>query len=62
VGDESEKLASGSPLLGQVVERALARAENAFSEALSRISVESLARSTAALRNERRRRRRFERA
>jgi DNA-binding IscR family transcriptional regulator len=55
VDDESEKAASRSPLLGQVV----ARAENAFSDALSHISVESLARSTAALRKEQRRRRRF---
>jgi Rrf2 family protein len=49
VNDESEAPVSGSALLVDVVGPALAKAENAFSNALSRISVEDLARSAAAL-------------
>jgi Rrf2 family protein len=48
--DESEEPVSRSALLVDVVGPALAKAENAFSNALSRISVEDLARSAAALR------------
>ena len=48
--DESEEPVSGSALLVDVVGPALAKAENAFSNALSRISVEDLARSAVALR------------
>ena len=47
--DESEEPVSGSALLVDVVGPALAKAENAFSNALSRISIEDLARSAAAL-------------
>ena len=49
VNDESEEPVFGSALLVDVVGPALAKAENAFSNALSRISVEDLARSAAAL-------------
>ena len=48
--DESEEPVSRSALLVDVVGPALAKAENAFSNALLRISVEDLARSAAALR------------
>jgi Rrf2 family transcriptional regulator, iron-sulfur cluster assembly transcription factor len=41
---------SGSALLSQVVAPALAQAENAFANALSRVSVEDLTRAAAALR------------
>ena len=47
VDDESEEPVSGSALIVSVVGRALARAENAFSDALSRITIEDLARSAA---------------
>jgi DNA-binding IscR family transcriptional regulator len=50
VHDESEKPVSGSALMVGVVGLALAKAENAFSNALSRISVEGLARSAATSR------------
>jgi Rrf2 family protein len=50
VDDESEEPVSGSALLIEVVGPALVKAANAFSNALSRISVEDLARSAAALR------------
>jgi len=50
VNDESEEPVFGSALLVDVVGPALAKAENAFSNALSRISVEDLARSAVALR------------
>ena len=48
--DESEEPVSGSALIVGVVGPALAKAENALSNALSRISVEDLARSAAASR------------
>lgn len=48
VDDEIEEPVSGSALLVQAVGPILARAEDAFSDALSRISVEDLARSAAA--------------
>ena len=44
--DESEEPVSGSALIVGVVGSALAKAENAFSDALSRITIEDLARST----------------
>ena len=47
VDDESEEPVSGSALIVGVVGRALAKAENAFSDALSRITIEDLARSAA---------------
>src|SRR5215471_9891572 len=47
VDDESEEPVSGSALIVGVVGRALAQAENAFSDALSRITIEDLARSAA---------------
>src|SRR5262252_9967834 len=43
--DESEEPVSGSALIVGVVGPALAKAENAFSDALSRITIEDLARS-----------------
>ena len=45
--DESEEQVSGSALILGVVGPALAKAENAFSDALSRITIEDLARSAA---------------
>ena len=48
--DESEEPVSGSALLVDVVGPALAKAENAFSNTLSRITIEDLTRSAAALR------------
>ena len=54
VDDESQQPVSGSALLVQVVHPALAQAESAFSDALSRITVEDLARSAATLRRRRR--------
>ena len=48
VNDESEKPVSGSALVDEVVDPALAKAENAFSNTLSRITVEDLARSASA--------------
>jgi len=45
--DESEEPVSGSALIVGVVGPALAKAENAFSDALSRITIEDLARSAA---------------
>ena len=50
VNDESEKTVSGSALLVQAAGSILAKAENAFLDSLSRISVEDPARSAAALR------------
>ena len=47
VDDESEEPVSGSALIVGVVGSALAKAENAFSDALSRITIEDLARSAA---------------
>jgi len=47
VNDESEKPVSGSALVDEVVDPALAKAENAFSNTLSRITVENLTRSAA---------------
>ena len=47
VNDESEKPVSGSALIVRVVRPALAQAENALSDALSRITIEDLARSAA---------------
>jgi hypothetical protein len=46
VNDESEKSVSGSALLVQAAGSILAKAENAFLDSLSRISVEDLARTT----------------
>jgi DNA-binding IscR family transcriptional regulator len=46
VNDESEKPVSGSALV-DVVDPALAKAENAFSNTLSRITIEDLTRSAA---------------
>ena len=48
VDDESEEPVSGSALIVGVVGPALAKAENAFSDALSRITIEDLARSARA--------------
>ncbi|HEY7298742.1 MAG TPA: Rrf2 family transcriptional regulator [Xanthobacteraceae bacterium] len=48
--DGSEEPVTGSSLLSQVVAPAIAQAEHAFSNALSRINVEDLARAAAALR------------
>ncbi len=48
VEDSDHEPVSGSLLLGQVVMPALAQAEQAFSAALSRISVEDLTRSAQA--------------
>ena len=48
--DDSEEPVSGSALLVDVVGPALAKAENAFSNTLSRITIEDLTRSAAALR------------
>src|SRR5262249_26304801 len=45
--DESEEPVSGSALIVGVVGRALAKAESASSDALSRITIEDLARSAA---------------
>jgi Rrf2 family protein len=45
--DESEEQVSGSALILGVVGPALAKAENAFSDALSRTPIEDLARSAA---------------
>jgi hypothetical protein len=50
VDDESEKPVSGSALIVRVVRPALAQAENALSDALSRITIEDLARSAPKLR------------
>jgi Rrf2 family protein len=50
VEDGSEEPVTGSALLSHVVAPAIAQAEHAFSTALSRISVEDLARAAAALR------------
>jgi Rrf2 family protein len=47
VNDESEKPVSGSALVDEVVDPALAKAENAFSNTLSRITIEDLTRSAA---------------
>jgi hypothetical protein len=47
VNVESEKPVSGSALLVEVVDPALAKAENAFSNTLSRINVEDLTPSAA---------------
>ena len=47
VDDESEEPVSGSALIVAVVGPALAKVENAFSDALSRITIEDLARSAA---------------
>jgi Rrf2 family protein len=47
VNDESEKPVSGSTLVDEVVDPALAKAENAFSNTLSRITVDELTRSAA---------------
>jgi Rrf2 family protein len=47
VNDESEEPVSGSALLVEVVGPALAKAENAFSNTLSRITIEDLTRSAA---------------
>jgi Rrf2 family iron-sulfur cluster assembly transcriptional regulator len=47
VDDESEEPVSGSALIVGVVGPSLAEAENAFSDALSRITIEDLARSAA---------------
>jgi Rrf2 family protein len=47
VNDESEKRVSGSALVDEVVDPALAKAENAFSNTLSRITIEDLTRSAA---------------
>ena len=47
VDDESEEPVSGSALIVAVVGPALAKVEKAFSEALSRITIEDLARSAA---------------
>ena len=44
---ESEETVSGSALIVAVVGPALAKVENAFSDALSRITIEDLARSAA---------------
>ena len=48
--DGGEEPVSGSALLSQVVGPAIAQAEHAFSNALSRINVDDLARAAAALR------------
>jgi DNA-binding IscR family transcriptional regulator len=48
VNDESEEPVSGSALVDEVVDPPLAKAENAFSNTLSRITVEDLARSASA--------------
>ena len=53
VDDESEEPVSGSALLVSVVGPALAQAENAFADALSRISVADLTRSAATMRKRR---------
>jgi Rrf2 family transcriptional regulator, iron-sulfur cluster assembly transcription factor len=50
IEDGSEEPVTGSALLNQVVGPAIAQAEHAFSNALSRISVEDLSRAAAALR------------
>ena len=50
VDDGTEEPIPGTALLRQVVAPALAHAEDAFSNALSRISVEDLARAATALR------------
>jgi Rrf2 family protein len=47
VNNESEKPVSGSALVDEVVDPALAKAENAFSNTLSRITIEDLTRSAA---------------
>jgi Rrf2 family protein len=47
VNDESEKPVSGSALVDEVVDPALAKAEKAFSNTLSRITIEELTRSAA---------------
>ena len=47
VDDQSEKPASRSALIVKVVRPALAKAENEFSDALSRITIEDLARFAA---------------
>jgi Rrf2 family iron-sulfur cluster assembly transcriptional regulator len=48
--EDSEPPASASTLINQVVAPALAQAENAFSSALARITVDDLARSAERLR------------
>jgi Rrf2 family protein len=47
VNDDSEAPVSGSALVDEVVDPALAKAEKAFSNTLSRITVEDLTRSAA---------------
>jgi Rrf2 family protein len=53
VDDGTEEPVTGSALLSQVVGPALAQAESTFSHALSRISVEDLARAAGTLRKTR---------
>jgi DNA-binding IscR family transcriptional regulator len=48
--EDDEPAVSGSALLSQVVAPALAQAENAFANALSRITVEDLTQSAEQLR------------
>ena len=50
VDDGAEEPVTGSALLSQVVAPALTQAEKAFANALSRISVEDLARAATSLR------------
>jgi Rrf2 family iron-sulfur cluster assembly transcriptional regulator len=49
--DDPETAAAGSPLLNDVVKPAVAQAERAFSSALSRISIDDLARKAESFKD-----------